>query len=132
VKRVLDTNAYVAFRRGDAAVGELVRSSERLYLSVFVLGELYFGFHDGARRKENASALRALLAHPRVSLELATQLTAERFGRVSAALKRAGTPIPTNDVWIAAHTLELGAELVTYDRHFRHVPGLVVVDPAEG
>jgi tRNA(fMet)-specific endonuclease VapC len=50
----------------------------------------------------------------------------DRFGRIAAALRKAGTPIPTNDIWIAAHAFETGAELITFDRHFDHVRSLPV------
>jgi len=57
---------------------------------------------------------------------------ARHYGRVYAALRRAGTPIPTNDMWIAAATLDTGACLVTLDRDFTRVQGLdcVVIEPA--
>jgi tRNA(fMet)-specific endonuclease VapC len=60
-----------------------------------------------------------------VELLPVTRTTADRFGRIAAALRKAGTPIPTNDIWIAAHAFESGAELVTFDDHFAAVPGLV-------
>jgi tRNA(fMet)-specific endonuclease VapC len=55
--------------------------------------------------------------------------TADRFGRIAAALRRRGTPIPTNDVWIAAHAFESGAELLSFDRHFEQIDGLAWTDP---
>ncbi len=128
MNRLLDTNAYVALKKGDSQIEDLVRSSEKLSLSIIVLGELYFGFHDGSRLRENLAELEELLAHPFVDLALLTRASADRFGRISTALKRGGTPIPTNDVWIAAQCLELGAELITLDAHFRHVPGLVIAE----
>jgi tRNA(fMet)-specific endonuclease VapC len=54
-----------------------------------------------------------------------SRTTADRFGRIAAALKKAGTPIPSNDIWIAAHAFESSAELLTFDAHFAAVPGLV-------
>jgi tRNA(fMet)-specific endonuclease VapC len=56
-----------------------------------------------------------------------TRTTADRFGRIAAALRQAGTPIPTNDIWIAAQAFESDAELVTFDEHFHAVPGLALV-----
>ena len=49
---------------------------------------------------------------------------ARQYGRVHAALRRAGTPIPANDMWIAAATIDQGACLLTFDRDFEHVAGL--------
>jgi tRNA(fMet)-specific endonuclease VapC len=53
--------------------------------------------------------------------------TADRFGRVAASLRRKGTPIPSSDIWIAAHALETGSDLVSFDKHFAHVEGLAHV-----
>jgi tRNA(fMet)-specific endonuclease VapC len=108
-----------------------VRSSERLHFSIIVLGELYFGFHNGSRLRENLAELDEFLAHPFVSIAWLTRTTADRFGRVASALKKGGTPIPTNDIWLAAQSVELGAELITFDDHFHRVPGLVVQIPAD-
>jgi predicted nucleic acid-binding protein len=108
-----------------------VRHCATLYVGIIVLGELYFGFHDGSRRRENLSELALFLSHPYVSIAFLSQTTADRFGRISTQLKRAGTPIPTNDIWIAAQAMELGVELISFDAHFGSVPGLVVVNPSE-
>lgn len=129
MRRLLDTNAYVGLKRGDSNVEDLVRSCEHLYFSIIVLGELYFGFHDGSRLRRNVSELEEFLSHPFVSIALLSRTTADRFGRIATQLKRAGTPIPTNDIWIAAQAMELGAELISFDDHFEHVPGLVFADP---
>jgi len=131
MRRLLDTNAYVALKRGDSHVAELVRACEHLYISIIVLGELYFGFHDGSRRQQNLSELALFLSHPYVSIAFLTQTTADRFGRITTHLKRAGTPIPTNDIWIAAQAMELGVELISFDGHFDNVLGLVILNPSE-
>jgi tRNA(fMet)-specific endonuclease VapC len=130
MKRLLDTNAYVALKRGQPGVAALVRESTELVFSTIVLGELLFGFRHGARLERNVKELDDLLSSDRVSVLPVTRITADRFGRIAAALRKAGTPIPTNDIWIAAHAVESGAELVTLDRHFEAVAGLVWVRPA--
>ena len=73
--------------------------------------------------------LRRFLAEPRVSLVPVTWTTADRYSRVWIALRRKGKPIPTNDVWLAAHALETGAELISRDPHFEHVGGLAWTSP---
>jgi len=125
--RMLDTNAFVELRRGHKAVVDLVRSASRLSFSFFVLGELLFGFRSGSRYQDNVAELEAFLEHSDVEVAWPTWDTADRFARISTALRRAGTPIPSNDIWIAAQALETGAELLTYDRHFDCVAGLPVV-----
>lgn len=122
---LLDTNAYTAFKRGDATTLEHIRRAREVLVSTIVAGELMFGFRAGARFERNHGELRAFLAHPRVSLLPVTFDTADRFGRIAAHLRRTGRPIPTNDVWIAAHTMESGAELLSFDAHFAGVEGLV-------
>ena len=68
--------------------------------------------------------LEEFLSKPTVSILLGTKETSEVFGHLKDALKRKGTPIPINDVWIASHVVESGSTLVTFDRHFEQVPGL--------
>jgi len=126
VKRLLDTNAYVELLKGTPTVGTMVREAEQLVFSTVVVGELLFGFRNGTRYDKNLAVLDDFLSQPWVELQPVTRVTADRFGRVAAALRKAGTPIPTNDVWIAAHAFETGAELITFDRHFESVRGLPV------
>jgi tRNA(fMet)-specific endonuclease VapC len=124
VKRLLDTNAYVSLLKGDDAVAKLARNTEEIVFSMVVVGELLFGFRNGNRYDRNLAALEDFLSQPWVSLQPVTRTTADRFGRIAAALRKAGTPIPSNDIWIAAHAFETGAELVTFDQHFESVRGL--------
>lgn len=129
VRRLIDTNVYSALKRGRREVVELIRESSQLLLSAVVVGELMSGFRTGSRQSENLHDFKEFIASPYVEFLPITMTTAERFGRVSAALRTAGTPIPTNDVWIAAHALETGAELISYDQHFSLVGGLAWIDP---
>jgi tRNA(fMet)-specific endonuclease VapC len=121
---LLDTNAYVRFMAGDDRVLGCLAQAGRVCMSVFVLGELLAGFRAGSKEKQNRHILDRFLAKAGVVVLEATRETAEYFGLIKAALKRSGQPIPLNDVWIAAHALETGAVLVTYDAHFSAVPGL--------
>jgi tRNA(fMet)-specific endonuclease VapC len=127
LKRLLDTNAYAALKRNHEGVASLVRESSELVFSTIVVGELLFGFRNGSRFDRNVNELDEFLADARVHLLAVTRVTADRFGRVAAALRKAGTPIPTNDIWIAAQAFESGAELVTFDEHFGKVAGLALV-----
>jgi len=121
---VLDTNAYSALLGGDRDVWGLTRQADRVLLPVFVLGELLAGFRGGSRLQKNLAALREFLAQPEVEIADATAETADIFARLKVELKQAGTPLPINDVWIAAQTMEFSAVLVSYDRHFLQIPGL--------
>lgn len=125
-KILLDTNAYSGLRRGDEAVLEAICQAEALYMSSIVLGELQVGFRGGQRYDTNLRELRLFLDKPIVQLAYVTEDTAEAYGDIYCQLKRQGTPIPLNDVWIAAQCQELGAVLITRDRHFDKVAGLRV------
>lgn len=125
-KVLLDTNAYTGLLRGDEAVLEALGCAETVFMSVVVLGELYAGFKAGSKELANRTQLDEFLRRPTVRILTATRETAEIFGTVKHRLRTAGTPIPINDVWIAAHATESGAYLLTYDQHFNSVPGLLL------
>lgn len=121
---VLDTSAYSYFRAGHHPVLEALSRAERVLIPVTVLGELEAAFEWGSRARENRRALESYLEEPFVAVLPATHAVARQYGRVFTALRRAGTPLPINDVWIAAATLDCGGTLLTFDRAFVRVPGL--------
>ncbi|MFW5856823.1 MAG: type II toxin-antitoxin system VapC family toxin [Planctomycetota bacterium] len=124
-KVLLDTCAYSDLLRGTGDdVLEALDRCEAVLFSVIVLGELHAGFRAGRHRQKNMETLHDFLAEDPVTILPVTTETAEVFGEVKSALRKGGTPIPINDVWIAAQCLEHGAVLLTRDLHFRHVPGL--------
>lgn len=90
-------------------------------MSTVVLGELLYGFHHGTRYEDNLRRLDGFLSRPEVGVLPVSRQTAEIFGRISTQLRRAGTPIPSNDIWIAAHNVEMEATLLSFDPHFRRV-----------
>ena len=121
---LLDTNAFTALFRGDDGVLKAVSRADCVYASVIAIGELEAGFRGGARYAENIDILERFLAKPTVETLGVTRETSDCFGRLKDALRRKGTPLPINDVWLAAQCVENGAILVTYDQHFSHVDGL--------
>jgi tRNA(fMet)-specific endonuclease VapC len=125
MKILLDTNAYVGFKLNVEQVVHMIANAEHIYFSPVVIGELLFGFRNGSRFKENMEELDLFMQHEAVELVQIGSLTADRYSRIASFLKLQGTPIPTNDIWIAAQTMEHGAELVTSDRHFEKIAGLV-------
>jgi tRNA(fMet)-specific endonuclease VapC len=130
-KLLLDTNAFTRFLGGDEKTLAWLAQADLVYMSVFVLGELYAGFRAGAKDRENRRLLNAFLDKSSVSFLQATRETAEIFGLVKNTLRKSGRLIPINDIWIAAHTLETGSILLTYDRHFSGIPGLRLWDEVE-
>jgi tRNA(fMet)-specific endonuclease VapC len=125
VSRLFDTNAYTALKRGHPEVTRLFKEAPSLVFSTIVIGELTYGFRHGTQFARNSAALDDMLGAPRVRVLPVSRLTADRYSRISAELRRTGKMIPTNDIWIAAHTFESGAELLSFDAHFAAVPGLV-------
>ncbi|MGV8040460.1 MAG: type II toxin-antitoxin system VapC family toxin [Thermoanaerobaculaceae bacterium] len=123
---LLDTNAYVAFKRGDEAVVELIRLADEIVLSSVVLGELLAGFAAGEREAANREELARFLASRRVTVVPVDEGTADAYARVFALLRRKGRPIPVNDLWIAATVLQHGLHLVTFDQHFAAIEGLAI------
>lgn len=127
---LLDTNAYSALFRGDDAVAEIVRRAEAVVMSTVVIGELLYGFRHGSRYEKNREQLDRFLSNALVRVVEVTVDTAARFGLLSAALRRKGRPLPTNDIWIAAHSLDASAELISFDSHFEAIDGLLWRRPA--
>ena len=125
MKLLLDTNAYTALMRGDAAVAAKVQRSEGICMSAVVVGELLLGFRLGARFSQNQQQMERFMDNPYVEFLPVTRLTTEHFASLAATLKRRGTPLPTNDIWIAAQALERGAVLLSDDAHFGQVDGIL-------
>lgn len=123
---LLDTNAISALFNGDTQVLDLLAKAERVCISTVVIGELQAGFYMGSKVRENQTHLEKLLSRPTVEILPVTAETSDYYGRLVAALRKEGHPIPVNDIWIAAQTLEQGAILISYDKHFASVPGLRV------
>lgn len=127
-KVLLDTNAYTKLLLGDSAVLEELGKADNVYLSAIVLGELFAGFKGGKQEIENKRMLEKFLAKPQVDIIPVSKETAEIFGEIKYKLSRAGSPLPINDVWIAACAIEAGAILITYDGHFTKITGVRIWD----
>lgn len=121
----LDTNRMTDLFQGDVELAELLGTAEEVWIPLFVLGEMKAGFQGGTRQRSNESLLNRLLAKPTVGVLLPTRETAEQYARIFVQLKRAGTPVPDNDLWIAAQVLEHDLTLITRDRHFERIPQVI-------
>lgn len=122
---LLDTSAYSAFLRGHEDIKRELQRAEALYLNPIVLGELQAGFHKGKHRRKNEEILRQFLASPRVQRVPVDEGTAERYAVIINALWAAGTPIPTNDLWIAASAMQHGLIVLTTDDHYQKVAQVI-------
>ena len=123
---LLDTSGYSAFMRGDAVVKEMLQTVDAIYVNSIVLGELRVGFLRGRTRQKNEERLRQFLASSRVSVIAVDEETAERYAVILDALWTAGTPIPTNDIWIAASSMQYGLAVITTDAHYLKIPQILV------
>ena len=120
----LDTSAYVHYRLNHADVANLLDAADWIGLPAVVQGELWAGFLSGRRREENVRLLKQFLAHPNVASLGVDSEVARLYGELSLELRSLGTPIPTNDLWIAASSIRAGSTLLTFDSHFDRLRSL--------
>lgn len=119
---VIDTNAYAQLLKGSEEVLNVLANADEVYMSVIVLGELFTGFRGGIKYDENVKILNDFLNDPVVKVLDLREESSEIFGKTKHELKIKGTPIPINDIWIAAQCIEIGAVLISYDLHFKLIP----------
>jgi tRNA(fMet)-specific endonuclease VapC len=119
---VIDTNAYSDLMRGSTTIASLIAGADVVYLPVIVIGELKRGFYYGNRAKQNVAVLEDFISEARTRVLDITSETAEQYGRLAAYLKQQGTPIPINDVWIAAICVQYDLPLLTRDSDFERLP----------
>ncbi len=117
----LDTSAYSHFMRGDAAAVEVISSAKWIGIPSVVLGELRTGFLLGGQAAKNEEELARFLNHPLVEVLDVDDSASRIYAEIVQALRQSGTPLPTNDIWIAAVAAREGAMVVTYDDHFRKI-----------
>jgi len=125
-KLSLDTNAYSALITGNEIVLNALGEANEVYLSIFVIGELYYGFSNGTKEKKNKEILNNFLKKTTVKIIHTTMETAEIYGRLKTNLKIKGAPVPVNDLWIASHAIETGSFLLTFDVHFKTIPEVLL------
>ena len=121
MRYVLDTSAYSHFMRGDREVADLIDEAEWIGVPSVVLGELWTGFLLGRRLQDNERELREFLSNPAVEEIVVDARVARIYAEIVVTLREGGTPLPANDVWIAACAAATGVSVLTYDAHFRHI-----------
>jgi tRNA(fMet)-specific endonuclease VapC len=121
---LLDTNRYSDLVANVGEVTSRVERAEEVWLTVISLGELRAGFALGTRRAQNEACLTQVLTLQGVGLLVPDSDTSRFYAEIVASLRRSGTPIPTNDAWIAALAIQHNLELDSRDEHFRRVTGL--------
>lgn len=125
---VIDTNIYSLAMKNDDQAKDVLKKAESILVCSIVIGELLSGFRFGSKLEMNMKLFNEFLDSPRVGVVDVTEKTAIHYSQLFFDLKQAGTPIPTNDMWIAAVAKEHGAAIATADKHYRHVPGLLLIN----
>jgi predicted nucleic acid-binding protein len=126
VRVALDTNRITDLFRGDHELADFLETCEEVWIPLIVLAEIKAGFHGGTQQARNEGLLYRFLAKSTVDILLPRIETAEHYARLFVQLKRTGTPIPDNDLWIAALVLEHNLVLITRDQHFKRIPQLML------
>ncbi|NOY28829.1 MAG: type II toxin-antitoxin system VapC family toxin [Planctomycetes bacterium] len=121
---LLDTNIAIAYLAGEETVVRRLLETEAVYLPTIVVGELFFGANKSARVEENRLNVIRMLDWMRIPMFDIS--TAEVYGKIKFELKIKGTPIPENDLWIAATARQHGLTLISRDKHFRAIENLAV------
>ena len=127
VRVAVDTNRYVDLCKGLTGTVALLEEAEAILLPFVVLGELRAGFAHGRRATENERVLRSFLLKDGVRVLFADDQTTHHYAAVFRQLRKQGTPIPSNDMWLAALVLQHNLALHARDRHFDQLPQLVRV-----
>ncbi len=123
----LDTSSYSDAARGDPRPMEAIRRAEEVLMPFVVLAELRAGFQAGTAGAANEAVLTRFLNSARVRVLFADEQTTHHYARLFAQLRAQGTPIPTNDLWIAALAVQHDLPLLSRDEHFAHIPQLARV-----
>ena len=129
-KIFIDTNIYSNAMKGDEGSIKIIRTYEKILISPVVIGELLAGFRRGKWEDKNRLQLKDFLSRARVGIVSISPDTSEFYSFILNELKKQGTPIPVNDIWIAASVMEHGAGIATYDSHFDNIKGLIIVNPS--
>lgn len=123
---LLDSSAYIAFKKRHPAVMEIVSQAELIFISPIVLGELRAGFLQGSKRDRNERELQLFLHSPRIRVLALDEETSDRYALIRVTLKKAGTPVAVNDLWIAASAMQHGLPVLTSDRDFQKISQILV------
>lgn len=120
---LLDTNIVIALFAGEETVLHRLATATQFFVPSIVLGELYYGARNSGRTETNIARIDVFAATNTVLICNTT--TAQHYGQIKHQLRMKGRPIPENDLWIAAITVQHQLTLVSRDDHFSEIGGLL-------
>ena len=122
MRLVIDTNTYSDYAEGITnTVDYIAAHGEQISIPSIVIGELNYGFMKGSRQRFNENKLRQFISRLNVEIIGVDSDVAKKYALIYLSLRKKGSKIPINDVWIAACCMEVGGTLLTKDRHFKAV-----------
>ncbi len=122
---ILDTSGYSAYLRGSPAIGLAIQQAAEIFFNPIIVGELLTGYIMGKSEKKNRAILQEFLSSLRVNIVDIDEETSERYAIIMNYLRTKGTPIPTNDLWIAASAMQHGLMVLTTDNHYLKIPQII-------
>ena len=124
---LVDTNRYTDFAKNDPSAVSRFLAADLIAVPFVALAELRAGFRNGSLIAQNESRLERFLRNAKVRVLFADDQTTMVYAGIYAQLRRQGTPIPTNDIWIAALAVQHSLPLYTRDRHFDGIQNLICI-----
>jgi len=121
---ILDTNIISAWLEGDKQIADNIDNAEAIYVPIIVIGELYYGAAFSTQILKNVNNIRRITSHYEIlSLDEETTIN---YGNIKSSLRKKGKPIPENDIWIGAISLQHEITLVTRDNHFSEIEDIKI------
>jgi tRNA(fMet)-specific endonuclease VapC len=124
-KMILDTSAYSNFLRGNPGIKSILQHVDEIYINPIIIGELLAGFISGKNEIKNRALLQEFISSPRVQIIDIDDETSERYAVIINYLRAKGSPVPTNDLWIAASAMQYGLKVITSDQHYLKIPHII-------
>ena len=127
-KILIDTNIYTEILNNNKTIIHHLQTADEIGLSVISIGELMFGFRNGKKFLENKSIFDRYCSKPRVYVHDIDHETIDYYSEIKYQLKIDGKPIPSNNIWIAATAMQHGLRVLSFDKHFQYIKGVLLVN----
>lgn len=122
---ILDTNIIISWLKGSIKIATRIDEADIIYLPVIVLGELYYGANYSTNAAKHKNDIRRII--PFFNIVSLDENSPVIYGQIKSDLRKKGTPIPENDLWIATICIQNNLQLVTNDHHFHHIENLKTI-----